>query len=80
MRRFLDGYYPMSVRIEIRYPTGLLEFSRSAPKAQPGFRLRDEPGLLLAETAFEGMLYTCFDFRGEEADGKELPELPCGAD
>ena len=62
MRRFLDGYYPMRVSLEIRYPADLLRLERREPETQPGFRLRERPGLIEADTWFEGRLFTRFTF------------------
>jgi hypothetical protein len=63
MRRFLDGFYPMRVSLEIRYPLQLLRLVGRAPPPQPGFRLREEPGLIEADAWFEGRLFTRFSFR-----------------
>ncbi len=63
MRRFLDGYYPMLVSLDIRYPVDLLVLEHQEPAAQPGFRTRAHPGRIEAETRFEGRLYTRFTFR-----------------
>jgi hypothetical protein len=77
MRRFLDGYYPMRVAIEVRYPAETLEFVRSQPAARPGFQVRSEPGRLRVATSFEGRLHTCLDFRSDGADAGSLPDQTC---
>ncbi|MDX2464152.1 MAG: hypothetical protein QNK31_06545 [Porticoccus sp.] len=38
-RKYFDGYYPMHVNLEIRYPMGLLRFESITPMAQPRFSL-----------------------------------------
>ncbi len=56
MRRFLDGYYPMQVRLDVRWPAGLLALEDSDPPAQPGLSIdEDERGLTL-NAHFEGRL------------------------
>jgi hypothetical protein len=77
MRRFLDGYYPMRVLLDVRYPEEMLDFIRPNPVAQPGFRVRAEPGRLRIDTSFEGRLYTCMDFGVESADVDSVPSRPC---
>lgn len=56
MRKFLDGYYPMRVSLEIAYPQGLLQLTDLSPKDQPGFTVRQSAGLILIDTLFEGEL------------------------
>ncbi|MFO7809698.1 hypothetical protein [Guyparkeria sp.] len=54
MRRFLDGYYPMQVRLEVRWPAGMLAFEESSPPGQPGLELEaNERGVTL-DAHFEG--------------------------
>ena len=77
MRRFLDGYYPMRVLIDVQYPAQTLELVRSQPPAQPGLELRSEPGRLRIDASFEGRLYTCVDFRTEAAHERAVPEQSC---
>jgi len=62
MRRFLDGYYPMRVALNIHYPADLLQLVGQSPASQPGFDVdRSEHGLDVDAT-FEGRLVACFDF------------------
>jgi hypothetical protein len=62
MRRFLDGYYPMRVALNINYPAQRLRLVGQSPVSQEGFRVdRDDQGLQVDAT-FEGRLITCFDF------------------
>jgi hypothetical protein len=62
MRRFLDGYYPMHVTLDVRYPQDLVLVEHS-PDAQPGVRLTQQPGHLTLDTWFEGILNTHIVFR-----------------
>lgn len=57
-RRFLDGYYPMHVTLEIRYAPTLLRFDAITPKEQPGFHIIHEPEGVTVEAWFEGILTT----------------------
>lgn len=65
-RRFFDGYFPMRLSLEVRYPAGRLEWRQAAPAPQPGFAVRDTPGRLLIETRFTGMLTVQLDFAATE--------------
>ena len=62
MRKFLDGYYPMRLTLEIEYPTTLLSLLDVSPEAQPGFQLDDTPGHLRMDAIFEGVLQTLTQF------------------
>ena len=62
MRRFLDGYYPMHVTLDIRYPPGL-ELLDRFPAPAPGIRYDIRPGEILLDIWFEGILETRFLFR-----------------
>jgi hypothetical protein len=62
MRRFLDGYYPMRVTLDIRYPIELIEVIGQSPATQPGFSVHNGGAGLKVDTTFEGRLVTCFDF------------------
>jgi hypothetical protein len=43
-RRFLDGYFPMHVSMDVRLPSTLLRYIGISPESQPGFKvdLNDE--------------------------------------
>jgi hypothetical protein len=62
MRKFLDGYYPMQVTLDIRYPAELLNLIDVTPPAQPGFALDERPGFIRVDTLFEGELQTLIQF------------------
>jgi hypothetical protein len=63
MRKFLDGYYPMQVTLDIRYPAELLELIDVTPSAQPGFALDERPGFIRVDATFEGKLQTLIQFK-----------------
>lgn len=57
-RKFLDGYYPMHVSLEIGYPVDLLRYESIKPIAQPGFRVMQTNNTLHVNAWFEGELRT----------------------
>lgn len=63
MRRFLDGYYPLHLTVEIDYPAHLLalESARPGPPGAPEHHL--EAGRIRWDAWFRGRLYTEFIFR-----------------
>ena len=76
MRRFLDGYYPMRVALNIDYPVDEIRLVGQSPASQPGFTVdRREHGVDVNAT-FEGRLVTCLDFCAREAGdcGEMAPE------
>jgi len=62
MRRFLDGYFPMRVSLEVKHPDGL-ELVGTDPPAQPGFEVQDAAPWVTVEAWFEGRLSTRIQFR-----------------
>lgn len=80
MRRFLDGYYPMRVVLEIRYPPDALRFEAPLPASQPGFEVRHREGELVVDATFEGRLYTCMDFVVVGQGTGLGPAPPCPVD
>lgn len=64
MRRFLDGYYPMVVRLEVRYPCGLLEVAAVHPGRQDGLSVTAGDCAVDLNAAFEGRLNTEIRFLG----------------
>ena len=63
MRRFLDGYYPMRVSLEVRYPPHRLSLIGFHPAPGASGQVLQETGRVVWEGWFEGRLYTDFDFR-----------------
>ncbi len=64
MRRFLDGYYPLQLSIEIEYPRHL-ELVDYAPENQPGCTVSSAPGHVGVKALFEGELRTRFRFMAD---------------
>ncbi len=63
MRRFLDGYYPMRVSMQIDYATSGLQLIAMKPVRQQGFDVTEQEGSLAFDAWFEGRLKTEFLFR-----------------
>ena len=63
MRRFLDGYFPLRVSMDIFYGQSGLELIDFSPPAQHGFEVRQQSGELHFDAVFEGRLVTEFRFR-----------------
>ena len=63
MRKFLDGYYPMRVSMDVVYPDNELYFANILPVQQPGFALSKAKGSVRFETWFEGELNTEIRFQ-----------------
>lgn len=77
MRKFLDGYYPMRVMLDIAYPPSALSLGRHVPAQQDGFAVQTGPSRIQVDASFEGRLFTCFDFCAATDPACMLPEAPC---
>lgn len=62
MRKFLDGYYPMRVSMQIEYPANLLKVGTVTPNNQPGFAVQQQEGVVGFDALFEGELRTSIQF------------------
>ena len=62
MRKFLDGYYPMRVTLDIEYPANRLRLIDITPATQPGLEIVEQPGEIRIEALFEGELQTLIQF------------------
>ena len=58
MRRFLDGYYPMHVTMNVHLPAAGMTLVRVSPRTQPGFRVRQHGRTIRLEAWFTGRLVT----------------------
>ncbi|MDT8403959.1 alpha/beta hydrolase [Sulfuriflexus sp.] len=58
MRRFLDGYYPMRVTLDVSVDSERLRFYRMTPASQAGFDFRHSDRSVHFEALFEGRLRT----------------------
>lgn len=56
MRRFLDGFYPMRVTLNVDYPPDALQLVDVDPPPQPGLAMRTRPGEVRLDAWFEGEL------------------------
>ncbi|WP_455210103.1 hypothetical protein [Kaarinaea lacus] len=56
LRKFLDGYYPMHVTMEVAFPQGKLSFEAINPQAQNGFDVSYEENKMNIEALFVGEL------------------------
>jgi hypothetical protein len=62
MRRFLDGYFPFRVSLEVIYPQEVLRFDSVVPAEQQGFSVESDSGRLAYDAWFEGRLETRIGF------------------
>ena len=62
MRKFLDGYYPMRVTLDIDYPINLLKLLDISPQATAGLSQQESPGHIHMDAVFEGELRTLVQF------------------
>jgi hypothetical protein len=62
MRKFLDGYYPMHVSMEVIIKTNKLRFVDITPIKQSGFKVSIAPHLVTFDAWFEGRLNTLLRF------------------
>lgn len=58
MRRFLDGYYPIHVNLNVDYPCELMRFIKTKNSLQSGFAVKTESCSVIIDSLFEGKLYT----------------------
>ncbi|KAA6182996.1 hypothetical protein F2Q65_16885 [Thiohalocapsa marina] len=77
MRRFLDGYYPMRVQLDVQYPETQLRLIGQSPESQPGFDVTRTAGALRIDATFEGRLITCLDFCSLETGDCDIPPPSC---
>ena len=62
MRKFLDGYYPIHVTIDVNYKATNLELVLVEPIAQDGFKVTQTSKSINMEAWFEGRLKTNLTF------------------
>ena len=68
MRRFLDGYYPMRVSIDVEVPEDYLRFASVQPPRQDGFRVWESADGVHVDALFEGRLRTELRFETNFCD------------
>jgi len=74
-RKFLDGYYPFHVTLEINYPSSLLELVQTKPEAQAGFNIKKSANFILIESFFEGILNTEIIFQLHPLSAHHYPGI-----
>jgi len=57
-RRFLDGYYPMRVTLDIHYPDTALQFLNATPFTEKGVKIQHSKNRIFIDAFFEGQLFT----------------------
>jgi len=62
MRKFLDGYYPMHVSMDVLIESPRIRFDHVEPAVQQGFRVWQGPGEVQFDAWFEGRLSTELTF------------------
>lgn len=55
-RKFLDGYFPYHLTLEVVYPPSMLKVKYTMPGEQPGFSVKQGAGKLVLNGIFEGIL------------------------
>jgi len=55
-RKFLDGYFPLHVNLEVQYPSTALRYLGTSPAPQSGFAVAAGDGLLTIDSWFAGAL------------------------
>jgi hypothetical protein len=68
MRRFLDGYFPMHLTLEVKYPAELIRFTALRPLPLDTGHARVDEGHLHWDGWFQGRLYTEIDFHRLQHD------------
>ena len=77
-RKYLDGYFPLHVTVDVQFPTSLLRVVRVIPTAQPGFAVTYASGRVHINAWFAGMLTIEVHFtRSSVASART--RLPTGA-
>ena len=61
-RRFFDGYFPMTLSLEVHYPATTLAWHSATPRTRPGFSIEATPGRISIDTRFAGMLTVALEF------------------
>jgi hypothetical protein len=56
LRKFLDGYYPMQVTMDVTFPESRLSFEAITPQQQSGFNVHHEHNSMNIEAWFVGEL------------------------
>jgi hypothetical protein len=66
MRRFLDGYYPMHLTLEVKYPAELMQLTALRPLPIDTGQAQLREGSLYWDGWFQGRLFTEIDFHSQQ--------------
>jgi len=61
-RRFLDGYFPVRLLLDIKYPGKELLFKGVLPESQAGFSVKQKSNVVNINALFEGRLHVVVTF------------------
>jgi len=61
-RRFLDGYFPLRVSMDVQFPSTLLHYVGISPEVQPGFEVDVKDEHVYIDSWFAGTLMIEVDF------------------
>ena len=61
-RRFLDGYFPLHVSMDVQFPSGLLRYAGTSPESQSGFNVKVQDEHVYIDTWFAGTLHVEVQF------------------
>lgn len=56
LRKFLDGYYPMEVTMNVTFPAKSLSFEAITPQEQQGFKVNHDRNNMIVDALFVGEL------------------------
>lgn len=60
--RYLDGYFPMRLELDVEFPGSKLRLLDTDPDAGPGIWVQKQPGRVRFESLFQGKLWITFRF------------------
>lgn len=72
-RKFLDGYFPLHVSLQVQYPASALRYLGISPQAQPGFAVAADDGRLRVDSWFAGELNIEISFGLQQQDPAGVP-------
>jgi hypothetical protein len=79
MRRYFDGYLPMSAKLKVSWPAGLLHMKSSDPKAQPGVSIHLDPSGAEMLITFAGKFTGHFSLQDRRSSGTKADQPALGA-
>jgi len=70
-RRFLDGFYPLRVSLDIHYPDTALDFVSATPFLEKGIKIEHSENRMFIDAFFEGQLFTEISFKQRIKDAEK---------